>query len=70
LVKVNGRKHLNYKEDLQMNIMENISMIKSVVMENFVGQVVTLIKGVTKMMREMVMEKWSGLIVVNILESG
>jgi hypothetical protein len=57
LVKVNGRKHLNYKEDLQMNIMENISMIKSVVMENFVGQVVTLIKEVTKMMREMVMEK-------------
>jgi hypothetical protein len=40
-------------------------MIKSVAMENFIGRVVIPIKEVTKMMREMAMEKWFGLIIVD-----
>jgi hypothetical protein len=53
-----------------MNIRVPINVIKSVDRENSNGRVETYIKENIRMMREMVMVRWHGLMEVDILVNG
>lgn len=45
-------------------------MTRKMAMENFIGRVATIIKEITRMMKEMDLVKWFGKTEVDILEIG
>jgi hypothetical protein len=58
------------KDNSVINMKETMWVIRSMDLEYFNGQVETVIKANTKMMRETVLVRWNGLMVVHIKETG